>query len=680
MINIITWLASYLAKKRVLIGAIFVFGLVLGLYIPLIPSDPTPADGASFILASYRLGQPHLPYPIYTLLGFLFTKLPWSSIAARVTLLSTIAGAGSICLIYLLIYRFLTAIFKQTPWNNMVAQVSAILAALSLAFCNRFWNASVTSEQYALNILALLSILVLAINWEKNGNMLLIYAASLIYGLSLGLHYLNIMYMPIFVLFVITSRHRRKILRFKSIAIITLVFCLGLLQFLYVYFRPIGPFSDIKSIGDYWTSLIEPEMRYSLSGPNIIESLSLERLKVAFSVSFVDGFWSKLVTFVFAALGVFGLVKYKPRVAALLVAIFLVNRIATLPNVGRTYGLGGLEFWLLPSTVILTIFVGTSAIVFYRGGNWFRLFLQSRLQVIKFRQLSLKIPIKQILPCTLILFISSLAFITCNNYLLNRFQRLEEKTAANNLKIYSKTLLEYASPDGIIVTDWTFGTSLFYYQKVDKINADITIVSLWPDDWANYITDWLTVKPIYTTHIDPVVFKELPVVRLFQHDWMTAYRTLNESDYLPQNMPPIQHPSSYNLSNIIEFIGYDLDKVTIKPGQSFRITYYWQALTPIEQDYKVFVHFVSESGEIEFQQDHYPVDGIYPTTEWQVGDIIRESYVVIVPSNVEPGSYRINIGMWDPIDSHQLVILGDNEQSFITILDELNVIEEFHQQ
>src|SRR5205085_10837850 len=56
----------------------------------------TLVDSGELILTSAGLGVAHPPgTPLYTLLGHLFTKLPWGSIAARVSFMSACFAALS---------------------------------------------------------------------------------------------------------------------------------------------------------------------------------------------------------------------------------------------------------------------------------------------------------------------------------------------------------------------------------------------------------------------------------------------------------------------------------------------------------------------------------------------------------------------------------------------------------
>jgi len=92
----------------------------------------------------------------------------------------------------------------------------------------------------------------------------------------------------------------------------------------------------------------------------------------------------------------------------------------------------------------------------------------------------------------------------------------------------------------------------------------------------------------------------------------------------------------------------------------------------MEADYAFFVHFIKEgewlvsetTSKIKrrlgfpvrqmFQQDHEPLNGAYPTSVWIPGELVRERYDVIVPPELEPGTYTIWIGVWNPLTKKRL--------------------------
>jgi tetratricopeptide (TPR) repeat protein len=119
-------------------------------------------------------------------------------------------------------------------------------------------------------------------------------------------------------------------------------------------------------------------------------------------------------------------------------------------------------------------------------------------------------------------------------------------------------------------------------------------------------------------------------------------------------------------------IGYDLGTEKLVPGGQFTIRYYWKALKSMHEDYAIFVHFAKKGKLLTpeivakfkrkldrpitdlFQQDHQPVDSVYPTHTWLAQELIREQYTVTVPPEIEPGTYEIWIGVWNPFTQTRL--------------------------
>jgi len=79
------------------------------------------------------------------------------------------------------------------------------------------------------------------------------------------------------------------------------------------------------------------------------------------------------------------------------------------------------------------------------------------------------------------------------------------------------------------------------------------------------------------------------------------------------------------------------------------LTVYWEAVQPVENDYSVAVHLVAHDpprGEEDVlaQSDAvHPVMGWYPTSQWVVGEVVRDDYVFSVPSDVPPIAVRVGM-------------------------------------
>jgi len=107
-----------------------------------------------------------------------------------------------------------------------------------------------------------------------------------------------------------------------------------------------------------------------------------------------------------------------------------------------------------------------------------------------------------------------------------------------------------------------------------------------------------------------------------------------------------QHPLSVRFRDV-ELIGYDLDLPngsSVGAGQSFRITWYWKSTQRTSLDWRIFVH-IDGSG-LRLNGDHDPVEGLLPTTQWVVGDVIRDTQELEVPSSYPSDDFRILVGFF----------------------------------
>jgi hypothetical protein len=184
------------------------------------------------------------------------------------------------------------------------------------------------------------------------------------------------------------------------------------------------------------------------------------------------------------------------------------------------------------------------------------------------------------------------------------------------------------APDGV------YNLSLGWYHKVEGEAQSLPIID--PADGQPSGTTAVTIGPIKVGGPPPGV-------------------TVTQA--VPQN--------EFNiiLGEQIKLLGYDLsdpridraadeavtspsNPPTFQPSDTLHLTLYWQALTPSTIDYTVFVHLRNAAGETAAQKDSPPVDGAYPTTLWDAGEIIKDE-IVIPLENVTPGQYDLVVGIYD---------------------------------
>ncbi len=118
----------------------------------------------------------------------------------------------------------------------------------------------------------------------------------------------------------------------------------------------------------------------------------------------------------------------------------------------------------------------------------------------------------------------------------------------------------------------------------------------------------------------------------------------------------IQHPARFSLGEAITFLGHDLDRDSLRPGESFHLTLYWQAVQPMDTSYTVFVHLLDGQEKVWGQVDAIPGAGGRPTTGWLPGEVLADSYDVTAKADAPQGSYMIEIGLYNPANGERLSV------------------------
>jgi hypothetical protein len=125
---------------------------------------------------------------------------------------------------------------------------------------------------------------------------------------------------------------------------------------------------------------------------------------------------------------------------------------------------------------------------------------------------------------------------------------------------------------------------------------------------------------------------------------------------------PIEYPVGAHLGDSVLLIGYDLNAERAKPGDTIELTLYWRSLQAMDTDYTVFTHALDESGVVRAQQDNPPLSGTHPTSNWVVGETIRDRYSLTFAPDSPDGEYMIEMGMYDGQTGERLPVYGETGQ------------------
>jgi len=121
----------------------------------------------------------------------------------------------------------------------------------------------------------------------------------------------------------------------------------------------------------------------------------------------------------------------------------------------------------------------------------------------------------------------------------------------------------------------------------------------------------------------------------------------------PSN-PLTRHTVGAIFGHAIVLEDYALDE-SAQAGHVLHLDLYWQASTPVAEDYQVFVHLLSEDGQRWAQKDGPPLLGTRPTSSWQPGERLTDRRGLLLPSDMPPGSYHLRVGLYRLSDGSRLL-------------------------
>jgi len=134
---------------------------------------------------------------------------------------------------------------------------------------------------------------------------------------------------------------------------------------------------------------------------------------------------------------------------------------------------------------------------------------------------------------------------------------------------------------------------------------------------------------------------------------------------VPRKRPEhvIENQVHYELDGKVALIGYELTS-PIDRETALGLSLYWQALSDLDEDYTVFVHWLDEGGQILTQQDNQPRNGTYPTGLWEEGEIVEDLYHLTIPAevSVDQQPVIIALGMYCLGTMERLAISDENGQ------------------
>jgi hypothetical protein len=199
---------------------------IFGIYVPtLYPSVPG-GDSGELIVASYRLGVAHPPgYPLYTMLGKLFSAFPVGALAWRLNLMTALFGAVA------------ATVLTRATWTLTRNFGAGLMAGGLFAFSPLVWRYSIQAEVFSLNSLFVAILLSSLVSFERERGGAKLVWFCFWFGLGLTHHH-TLLFIGAPIGAWMLWRVRRDSMRWPRIVKLPAFGLLGMSPYLYLFVSP----------------------------------------------------------------------------------------------------------------------------------------------------------------------------------------------------------------------------------------------------------------------------------------------------------------------------------------------------------------------------------------------------------------------------------------------------------
>ncbi len=607
----------HLPPSKIIGYALFILSLIT--YTLTLQPDVLPADSGEFQIVASQLGVAHPPgFPLYTLVGKLFTLLtPWRP-ALGLNLMSALLAA----LTLKLVFDSTRHIIAQTcPANEKAGLWGGLAAALALGTCTTFWAQATTANIRMPTLFFMAWCLYEISNFQTPASKLQLSPPLTRFALALSLgigHHPSLIFVGAFFVVYLILLDPPLLWTPRRWPRPVAAFALGQLVWLYLPIR--------GAMG----ALFAPDDLHTLQG-------------LLFHV-LAQGFAGDM--FAFAS------PRYLPARAALVPTLFLFQFHSGL-LVASLWGalvalwrnwrmalllLGG---WALH--VFITITYRAPQTVEYMMPAYILLVVALGLGV---GQLVAWSHSKLAWRCQPVLASAAAAILLAG--LLNGANHAPgylQLAADRSTREYVTPILQNAPAGAIILADWHWATPLQYLQIVEGARPDVQVEYVYPVGDMEYALHWLQL-------IDRNISQRPVVVTRY------AGREYSATDYdfypLGQaflalkrpttNLPPAFTPVHLNFEDQITLAGYQLERAALQPGETVELSLAWQPSGPLEQAYSFTAQVLDAQGQVVAKRDL-----ALPAGPYTPGELRAIQFVLPLAPDLLPGNYRLVIGAYFPL-------------------------------
>ena len=438
------------------------FILPLVLYLQTLAPTVYNLDSAELTTAAATLGITRATgYPLYILIGFLFSKIPIFNVGYRINLLSAVCGALTI----LFVERILTIL----KINGRVKLPAVFL----LATANYFWYLSSIAEVYTLNTALMALFLWRLLIWAETPTQKNLMLAGLALGLNFSHHGSSILLIPAIISFLFFKIYRRPnkgmtLLIFISSTLAPLLFYLYLpIRYLQdPVFNYAGAFNnngifvpvDLSTLnGMFW--LISGKgfqnLMFAYSFPDFIKEF------LTFLIHISRSFW--FIGLGPGLIGIYAAFKKDQHFAISLLLIFVMQMLFF-----ANYRVLDKQTMFLPADLIWTIWFAIGVQFLF---NWLDRTSFSGANIVSIRLIQILL---------IVMVISSL--------IVNL--KLVDQSNNYSTREIAFSIMDSLPLNATIVGYWDTIPAIQYYQLVEHLRPDIETVNrflIGPGQFSNFV-------------------------------------------------------------------------------------------------------------------------------------------------------------------------------------------------
>jgi hypothetical protein len=626
--------------------ALPIFAGALGMYgLTLAPTVVAMFDDSLELqLVTYQLGIVHpTGYPLYTLLGWLFTRLPVGDVAYRVNLMSAIFAAATVALVYLIGLELASQPSPPSdqahldharwPWANTLA---ALIGALTLAVSPVFWSQATLAEVYTLNAAFVAAILWLSVRIERQAKSQThpypeksLLALAFLLGLSLTHHRSTVLLLPAIIFYLWrplggwrhsqaresqSRSHLTGLLR--AWVKLAAAFSIPLLLYLYIPLR--GHVGSLD--GTYSNTLAGFWQHITASGYRVFifeNPFGSDRGASFYFALFLTQFGPLNIAAGLVGLGALRSGQHRGLTLIAFGTYFAFNVF---------YRVADVQVFFIPCFLIWALWIGAAAGWLLTGSG------PASTRPVTCWRLPLSLAI------TLLLVGQSAVVLRDNWPTLDRSK--DWAVYDYGLDVMQQPLEKGAAIVGIMGEV----TLVRYFQITTGLRPDLLPIS------ADRETERLaTVAGLLNEGQTVYLTRELPGA---PERWsLSAVGPLIQVNPRPLVRPP-DAPLLAASSPIPQITLYSYAITRLSTHHSpppVRLALTWQATAPITREIKVSARLTTAEGQPVAQTDAIPVHFAYPTTAWRPGEFITDVYDLALPSPLPASHYVPMIIFYEPV-------------------------------